>query len=295
MAGETRRVAFVTGASRGVGKGIATELAKAGFDVAVAARTVQEGEAREHSSTIKKSDTRPLPGSLQSTVDIIESHGGKAMPVFLDILDPASMGFAVATVLEKWGRIDLLVNNARYIGPGHMDRFYDTPIEILDRHLQANCLAPLILTKLVIDQMIARGEGTVINITSGAALIDPTHPVGEGGWGLGYGISKAAMNRIAGHLATEFRDRNIMFYNVDPGFTKTERMVMDMGDFGFDADVGAPPEVTGAVCAWLMTSPEAPTLDGTFIAAQDFCFERNLVPGWEGPNANRGGVKGATS
>jgi NAD(P)-dependent dehydrogenase (short-subunit alcohol dehydrogenase family) len=295
MAGNERRVAFVTGGSRGVGKGIAVELAKAGYDVAIASRTMQEGEAREHSSTLKKSDTRPLPGSNQSTVELIESQGGRAFPVYLDLLDKASLGFAVATVLERHGRIDVLVNNARYIGPGHMDRFYDTPVDIIDRPLQANALAPLILTKLVIDQMIERGEGAVINITSGAALVDPTLPVGQGGWGLGYGMSKAALNRVAGHLATEFRDRNVMFYNVDPGFTTTERMVMDMADFGFDADVGAPPEVTGAVCAWLLTSPEAPALAGTFISAQEFCHERNLVPGWAGPNTNRGGVKGATT
>src|SRR4051794_36325647 len=289
MAANERGVAFVTGGSRGVGKGIAVELAKAGYDVVIAARTMHEGEAREHSSTLKKSDTRPLPGSVQSTVELIESLGGRAFPVYLDLLDRPSLGYAVATVMEQHGRIDVLVNNARYIGPGHMDPFHETPIDILDRHLQANAIAPLILIKLVVDQMIARGEGIVINITSGAALVDPTLPVGQGGWGLGYGMSKAALNRVAGHLATEFRDRNVMFYNVDPGFTTTERMVMDMSEFGFDADVGAPPEVTGAVCAWLVTSSEAHSLAGTFISAQELCHERQMVPGWAGPHANRGG------
>ena len=67
---DSRGVAFVPGASRGIGKAIAIHLARAGYDIALAARTVHEGEAREHSSTIKRSDTTPLPGSLESTATI---------------------------------------------------------------------------------------------------------------------------------------------------------------------------------------------------------------------------------
>ena len=63
------RVALVTGASRGIGKACAQYLARAGFDVAITARTVHEGERREHSSTLKKSNTKPLPGSLDIHVD----------------------------------------------------------------------------------------------------------------------------------------------------------------------------------------------------------------------------------
>ena len=63
------KTAFVTGASRGIGKGIALELAAAGYDVAITARTVHEGDAHEHSSTLKRSDTSALPGSLETTAD----------------------------------------------------------------------------------------------------------------------------------------------------------------------------------------------------------------------------------
>ena len=71
----TRRTAFVTGASRGIGKAIAIELADAGYDVAITARTVHEGDAREHSSTLQRSDTSPLPGSLDATADLVRAAG----------------------------------------------------------------------------------------------------------------------------------------------------------------------------------------------------------------------------
>src|ERR1700733_174858 len=95
-------VALVTGASRGIGKSIAVHLARAGFDVAIGARTRHEGEEREHSSTVVKSDTRALPGSLDSTAALIEHAGGGALPVYLDLLDRGSLEPAVATVLEQW-------------------------------------------------------------------------------------------------------------------------------------------------------------------------------------------------
>jgi NAD(P)-dependent dehydrogenase (short-subunit alcohol dehydrogenase family) len=275
-------VAFVTGASRGIGKSCALHLADAGFDVAIGARTLVEGEAREHSSTVQRSDMRPLPGSLATTGSLVEERGRRALPVFLDLLDRKSLASAVATVLDQWGAIDVLVNNGRYIGPGHMDRFLDTPIELLDKQLEANVAAPMVLAQLVLPQMIERGAGTIVNITSAAGYGDPPAPAGDGGWGMGYGVSKGGFHRIAGVLAVELGDQGIRAYNVQPGFVATERMAMDMGAFGFDASQGAPPDVVGAVVAWLATKPEADTMNGTNVEAQDFCRERGLVPGWGG-------------
>ena len=199
----SEKVAFVTGASRGIGKAIAVELAGAGYDVAITARTVHEGDAHEHSSTVRRSDTSPLPGSLDSTADLVRAEGQRCLTVAADLLDHPTLVAAADRVLGEWGHVDVLVNNGRYVGPGHMDLILDTPVRVLRDHLEANALAPVVLVKAIVPGMIDRGGGTVINITSGAGYGDPPAPAGQGGWGLGYAFSKGAMHRIAGVLAVE--------------------------------------------------------------------------------------------
>ena len=284
---QERKVALVTGASRGIGKSVAQWLAKGGYDVAITARTVHEGEAREHSSTLKASNMKPLPGSLDATAALIEAEGREALQVPADLTDYASLGAAVARVEERWGGIDVLVNNGRYIGPGHMDLMLDTPIDLLEKQVQANVLAIIVLCKLVVPGMIARGGGTILNITSGSAYADPTQPAGKGGWGLGYGISKGAMQRIAGFLNAELGDQGIRAYNVQPNLIATERIAADMGEFGIVG--GAPADVMGAVCKWIVECPdEVPggPGGGVTIEAQYECWKRNLLPEWEGPEPN---------
>lgn len=275
-----RKIAFVTGASRGIGKAIAIELAHAGYDVAITARTVHEGESREHSSTLKRSDTTPLPGSLDSTASQIEAAGRRCLTVPADLLDHPSLVAAADAVLAEWGHVDVLINNGRYIGPGHMDLILDTPIRVLRDHLEANSLAPVVLIKALVPQMVKRKQGTVIHITSTVAYEDPPEPAGKGGWGLGYGFSKGALHRIAGILAAELRETGVRAYNIQPGFVATERIAQDMKAFGFDASTGAPAAVIGKVCRWLLESPEAAKRNGETIQGQELCSELGLLPGW---------------
>jgi NAD(P)-dependent dehydrogenase (short-subunit alcohol dehydrogenase family) len=280
-----QKVAFITGASRGIGKVCAQHLARAGYDVAITARTVQEGEAREHSSTLKKSNTKPLPGSLAGTAEVIEAEGQQALMVPADLMDPASLGAAAATVLERWGHVDVVVHNGRYIGPGHMDLFMETPIELLEKQIYANCIAPLILDKYFIPGMLQRGGGNLINISSAAGYASPLKPAGQGGWGMGYGVSKAAFHRVAGFLAAELGGQGIRCFNVQPNLIATERIGADMAEFGIE-NVGAPADVVAAVVVWLVTQPEAADYNGQNIEAQFFCHEKGLVEGWDGPIPN---------
>jgi NAD(P)-dependent dehydrogenase (short-subunit alcohol dehydrogenase family) len=277
-----RKTAFVTGASRGIGKYIALALAQAGFDVAITARTVEPGEEREHSSSIVRSDTTPLPGSLRETAQLLEKTGVEVLLVPADIIDRASLGAAVATVQERWGTPDVVVNNARFIGPGHMDTLLGAPISAIENHMQGNFFAPLVVDKFFLPGMIARGSGLIVHLTSASGFSSPSAAAGKGGWGISYGSTKAAIHRVAGILSRELEGTGVTVINVDPGYIATERIAQDMAGYGFAAD-GEPPEVVGAVLAWLATNPDATQFNGDTVFAQDFCHERNLLPEWSGP------------
>ncbi|WP_236794700.1 SDR family NAD(P)-dependent oxidoreductase [Amycolatopsis sp. GM8] len=281
-----RRVAFVTGASRGIGKAISVALARAGFDVAITARTVEPGEEREHSASFHSSDTSALPGSLRETATLVEKEGRQALLLQADLLDRPSLGVAAATVLERWGQVDVVVHNARYIGPGHMDTLLGAPLSVIENHMQGNFFAPLQLNKIFLPRMIERGRGRIIDLTSSSGFSDPLKPAGAGGWGISYGATKAALHRVAGILAVEHGPDGIQAFNVDPGYTATERIAQDMARFGFAAN-GEPPEVVGAVVAWLATAPEAAELNGHTIFAQQFCADHDLVPGYTGPQPRK--------
>ena len=267
-----RRVAFVTGASRGIGKASAIALAQAGLDVVVTARTLDAPAGED---------------SLRVTAAAVEDAGARALPIKSDLLEAASLEAAVSLGLEHFGRIDVLVNDAVDTGPGSMERFLDLELAMVERKLRANVLAQLALVKLVLPGMLERGEGTIVDISSAVATTDPPAPTGQGGWGLGYAVSKGAFHRVAGILAVELGPSGIFVVNVDPGYVVTERMAEDQERLGLkDRYPGAPPSVPGAVVAWLaggrdgITDDERRELNGTTVLAQRVARQRALHPPW---------------
>jgi NAD(P)-dependent dehydrogenase (short-subunit alcohol dehydrogenase family) len=148
--------------------------------------------------------------------------------------------------------------------------------------MEGNFFAPLVLNQLLLPAMIERGRGgLLVHLTSGSAVSSPNAPAGQGGWGISYGSTKAALHRVAGILANELAPHRIHVVNVDPGYIATERIAQDMAVFGFDAD-GEPPEVVGAVLAWLATN-DTTAVNGDTVLAQAFCRDHHLLPGWDGP------------
>jgi NAD(P)-dependent dehydrogenase (short-subunit alcohol dehydrogenase family) len=253
-----RRVAMVTGASRGIGRAIAVELAAGGYDVAITARTITEGAGPDG-----------LPGSLDTTAAEIRAHGRDALPVPLDLLDRDALVPTVETVLDAWGHIDVLVNNAIYVGPGNDDRFLDVAPEHLERRLFANLTAQLLLSQRALRSMVDCGTGTVINITSSAGVRNPSEPLGEGGWALGYGCAKGGFHRMAGVVAIELGDQGIRCYNVEPGYIATER-AKAQGRLQWLVDRGNSPDVVGAAVRWLLESPDGTLANGRTLYVKDF-------------------------
>ena len=193
-----------------------------------------------------------IEGSLDSTAAAIEAQGQRALPVAMDLLDRPSIDAMVDTVVGKWGRIDALINNAIYQGPGRMDRVLELDLEAATKLVVGNYVNQLHLIQLVVPGMLERGGGRVVNMASATATMDPPAPAGEGGWGLGYGASKAAFLRVAGQLHVEFASQGLVAFNVDPGFTTNDKPSDEQFSKRFR---GAPPEVTGAAIAWLCSSP----------------------------------------
>ncbi len=274
----SRPVALVTGASRGIGKATALALAAAGCDVAITARTRRRGEGRDDSEV---GQGRAVPGSLEETAELLVERGGRALPLVADLLDHGSLTAAVHSVLASWGRIDVLVNNGIYTGPGGMVPLLDLSAEQLAIRLSANVVAQLVITQAVLPAMLEQGGGTVVDVTSHVAVADPPAPVGDGGWGYGYAASKGAFHRMAGILAVELGGRGIRAFNLEPGYVDTERQLVNARANGLEGRYrGAPPSVPAAVIAWLATAPEAAELNGQMVSAQRFALQHGLHPDW---------------
>ena len=116
-----------------------------------------------------------------------------------------------------------MINNAIYQGPGRMDRVLELDLDAATKLVVGNYVNQLHLIQLSVPGMLERGGGRVVNMASATATMDPPAPAGEGGWGLGYGTSKAAFLRVAGQLHVEFAAQGIVVFNVDPGFTTNDK------------------------------------------------------------------------
>jgi NAD(P)-dependent dehydrogenase (short-subunit alcohol dehydrogenase family) len=283
---EAHRVALVTGASRGIGRCTAVALARRGFDVVITARTVHEGDGRAHaSSALAVSEPLPIAGSLDTTAAEIEALGRRCLSVRMDLMDRSSVAHAAGAALDAWGRVDLLVNNAIYQGPGTMDRILDLPLELAECCLVGDYLHPLLLIQLLLPQMLERGEGRVVNMLSEAAFTTPPAPAGAGGWGVAYAAAKAAFHRVTDMCHVEFAAQGIWAFSIAPGLTLTESMRASGTDQVLVAagHVPAPPDVAGEVAAWLGDDPGAGRYAGQMVSSRKLCKELGLVEGWPAP------------
>jgi NAD(P)-dependent dehydrogenase (short-subunit alcohol dehydrogenase family) len=267
--------ALVTGASRGIGRAIALSLAAAGYDVAITARTVHEGDP----SAVAPETGALLPGSLAATGAEIEAMGRHCVPVPLDLLDRDGLIPAIDTALDAFGgRVDVLVNNAIFVGPGNDKLFLDNDPAILEKRIFANLTAQVLITHRVLAPMVEHGSGTVVNITSGAGVNRPPAKTGQGGWALGYAVSKGGFHRIADMLAVEYADRGILAYNVNPGFVATERVLAGGDQLEFVRKHGMPPSMVGDVVAWLVTASDGAIGNGDTVEAYDQAKILGIVP-----------------
>ena len=274
------KVAFITGASRGIGRETALAFARAGFDLAISARSLDEGESHAHG--LRNPDGTPLPGSLNATAAAVRELGRKVLVVPMDLLDSDSVLAASRAVFAEYGQVDVLVNNAIYQGSDLNAPFMQLQPETLERVFQGYMLSPFLLTRAVVSQMLEQGGGVVINVTSGAGETDPPVAAGKGGWGYAYGAGKAAVSRLSGILSVELGEQGIRAYTLNPGVVTTDALRATIGDKGVIAlrAGSAPPEVPAAVMLWLATDAGAVDYQCKTIHCQPFALEHGIVEDW---------------
>jgi len=274
------KIAFVTGASRGIGRATALAFAREGYDVAISARSIDDGARHEHE--VIAADGTPLTGSLRSTAAAIEALGRKVWLVPLDLLDENSAKQAVEQVAKECGRIDVLVNNAIYQGSDLNHAFLDLTAEILDRVYRGYVQGPVTLTQGIARLMVAQGAGVIINVSSGAGESNPPVSADKGGWGYAYGAGKAAVSRLAGIINVELGAKGLRAYTINPGVVATEALKATIGDQGIAAlgGMAAPPEVPAAAILWLATADHAGRYIKRTVDAQKIALDQYLVDNW---------------
>jgi NAD(P)-dependent dehydrogenase (short-subunit alcohol dehydrogenase family) len=263
------RTALVTGATRGIGRATAIALAKRGYDVAFTGRTQKEGDAASRPEAEALPELKSVTGSLESTAAAIEAEGVRAIPLVLDLLDRDSLAPTAERAIAELGHVDVVLNNAIYVGPAGEKRFLDTPADELEKRVFGNVTAQLLLLQPVVRHMVEQGGGLVANMTSGAGYWKPRQAIGEGGWALSYGVSKAGLHRIAEQLVVEHKKDGIRALNLQPGAVATERVLAAGEKLEFVAKYAAPVEVVGEAVARILDSPPGLFPNGGTVEVQD--------------------------
>jgi NAD(P)-dependent dehydrogenase (short-subunit alcohol dehydrogenase family) len=248
------KIAVVTGASRGMGKGISLALAERGATVYVTGRTVTRG-------------TSPLPGTVGETAAEIDHRGGKGVAVQVDHADDDQVAALFEQVKREQGRLDILVNNALAI-PAELTQpgsFWEKPIsnwEMVDVGLRSSFVAAWHAARIMVPQK----SGLIVAI-SGYVGVTYTYNVI-------FGTCKTATDRMARDMAIELKPHNVTSLSLWQGFTYTERARENLKTVAgmasqLNSAVGSSVEYPGRIIAALAGDPEVMRRSGgTFIAAE---------------------------
>lgn len=227
------QVAIVTGASRGVGKGIAIGLGEAGAIVYVTGRTVAPG---------------PLPGTIGDTADAVTRAGGRGIAVACDHADDAQVQALFERVRAEMGRLDILVNNAFAIPDGRLlAPFWELPIAQWDTMHTVGLRSHYVASVFAAPMMIAAGRGLVVQVSSAGAKIQAVN--------VAYGVGKAGVDRMTRDMARELAPHGVCVVSLWPGVVKTERLLLDPDRIGFDPSRGESPVASGRAVAAIAADP----------------------------------------
>jgi NAD(P)-dependent dehydrogenase (short-subunit alcohol dehydrogenase family) len=254
------KTAIVTGASRGIGKQLAIELGRRGADVVIAARTVER--------------RRRLPGTIGETVEAIEAVGARAHAVAADMARAEDLDRLVAEAMDRFGRIDVLVNNAAMTtGRSWAASLADLTREEWMEQYAVNLHAPYTLIRAVLPIMGDQGGGRVLNVTTGKYGGDG--PIAGIHTPLAYPSSKAALDQFCISVAPQLAAAGISITNVNPGFVRTE-MVDLMAEAGMDSSAAIEMDVPARALAYLASCEDPMAYTGQVLDAATMVRELDL-------------------
>jgi NAD(P)-dependent dehydrogenase (short-subunit alcohol dehydrogenase family) len=254
------KVALVTGASRGVGKGIALGLGEAGATVYITGRTVEEGQAAVD-----------LPGTINQTAEEVSKLGGKGIAIRCNHVNDEEVKDVFRRIQAELNRLDILVNNV-WGGYEHFNDgtefwnekgFWTAPLARWDKMFQAGVRAHYVASVLAAPLMIAQHSGLIVNISFFAAQKDNT--------GVAYGVAKAADDRMAACMAYELREHNVAVVSLYPGLVRTES-VMKAAQY-FDMTNSESPQFIGRAVAALSEDPGLVQKSGQVLVAAALALE----------------------
>jgi citronellol/citronellal dehydrogenase len=257
------KVVLITGASRGIGKQLAIGFARRGASLVLAGRTAQASES-------------PFPGTIHETAAEVRAQGARALAIRCDLALRADLESLCRAAIDEFGRVDILINNAAYFGPGHYDAFMSLSLDQWDTMIGVNLNAPVHACRILLPGMVERGSGIIICMTSAAA----THDVpagGRGGISPAYPAAKAGLNRFVSALAAEIREHRIPVIAVEPGFTMTERTAIVFPQHDMDLSGAHSMEVPVRTVLHLCTCDDPMAYSGQVVAAARFAREHHLL------------------
>ncbi len=261
-----RKVALITGASRGIGKALCAHLALLDYDIVITSRSVQDR------------DVTPYPGTIMETAALVESLGAKALPVRCDVGVPEDVHHAVDKTLETFGRVDLMVNNARHEGTSMWGMFADQDTKELQDSVNCNLLGPMIFSNLVIPHMVKQGGGMIINVSSGVLHSVRAMPPGNGATGLMYPATKTGLDALTYGLTPELSPLNIAVLGLTPGRILIERPTGGSADyFGTNLATRLTVHVPAVAVDFLVTCPDPMLFTGQIVNAPKLVREHALM------------------
>jgi dehydrogenase/reductase SDR family protein 1 len=251
--------AIVTGATRGVGRGCAVELAAQGARVYITGRTVHEGDSR-------------WPGSLESTIAEAKELGGEVVGLVCDHRDDEQVGAVFERVKRERGRLDVLVNNA-FLIPDDMDPnapFWSSALDCWDDMHQVGARSAYVGTWFAAPIMIEQGKGLIANVSSQGARYFTLHPA--------YGAAKAALDRITRDCGHQLEPHGVAMVSLWPSFVTTERMLaLDPEEWNLDLDGAESPRFTGRGIAALLCDDQVMRKSGRVFTTRQLADEYGFV------------------